>query len=359
MKGKCVSGILFFSLFTLVVCSSLKAMKKTASSTAISEKWKHGMQSVVAEVRTERKKRSIRLGALVEKAQKILEKRVKEENDLWDQLEQTVHRKSELQTPFQEAKKRNEKASTLYNENTAAVTQARAQLDRICNEGVGLKGKLKEAEDEVKNTTKAFNLAGQACETAEKRLKDSFGQDDEKIKTGGIGEFLKDHSSTRSPQKEGSWENRCLPYVGGSGIAWGFDSLCSYLRTTKRFKNSKKFRLLHQSVNDSKKSQVSSFFVSAWGGRVHSFVNKDSGEVYSLKDGLSIGAKNFGGETFNGFVLRCCWDGLATHYREKICDNGFVKFVRNKLPEQVQKFGCLCMLRAIWNFQKSKLPSLQ
>ena len=160
--------------------------------------------------------------------------------------------------------------------------------------------------------------------------------------------------------------SRCMPYGYGIVMTGVIDYLFSCFAKTKRLKKSKYFIWLDQSIKDSKRLQIFSLAAASKSGKFHEVINGNSAAIYSLSDGLPIGATNITEEIANAVGLRWCWHQLTarhfiTCHLEKIGNNKIVKFVY-RLPEPIKKicqnFGRLCAIRILWNLEKSLVDQL-
>ncbi len=337
MKEECVSGILFFSLFTLVVCSDLKAMDE-AVTTVMAAKTLRGAWR---KANTKRK----------EQLTKEFEERIAETekqrdgvaNVLLDSLTEAEAEEKQLQVLLKVAGENKNGIRRRFDRKTAEEKQAIDQLSQISTEKEDLQRELNNTDDKERDTGEKLSKVEKNREDIAKKIETLVSQDD----------------TVGRPRGRGS---RTLTFVYGTGIIMGADHLLSHFGETDETGKNKRLKLLHHAVQDTRDLQMLSGIFAVCGGKWHQTLNGNSDGIISLENGMPIAIKKVFLETINACVLRYCWKRLISDRVKKINANCIVKFART-LPEPIKKVGVIVarsfVIRKLCDFEKSKFRSLK
>jgi len=354
MQEKHVSSILFFLLFIVLVCNNIKAQENSSDnlSSILKSLARQNQQakgrlasceSAFTSLQDQQARGTLNLSkdsvgvtkftGSLDDCQRIIDKInsgltdcQKDASNLEEQLITTSDKLSAFEEIHDQVKKEFDRVATEINKQKSSFEQQQSETrEQYNSERNGL---IKE--------------------------RDNFGQQ--------LDELKKERRQSQDTHTRANERlNRCLPYICGTGIAVGADCTLSCLSKVERLANDEHFKLLHQSVQDTKRLENLSLFFALVGGKPHTTLNSSqiNDDTPDLGLALATGAKNVAGETINAFVLRLGWNKLITHpsiasHLKKIGNYRIVKAVPEPVKQICQSLVRSLVIRKLWDFEKAQ-----
>ncbi len=376
MKKKLVITLLF-SLFTVAICSNLKAAEQTPKRSL----FKRGTQKAALRVQLADTE-----GALADTKGTL--------KDTKGTLKDTKGALADAKEALADAKEALADAKEELNEVTTDFDQYKQNSNNLEQERDSSAKEIQDLQTQIddselkfsssQDNVKKFELMASQFKTQMNGFKDDAGTWEEKH--NALQTEAKDmrkqfvDSSTRLislekankglQQEENTWKeknnalqkeaedmkkqfvdsSRCKPYIGGLALAEGAETLLSYIKSEEGILN-----LLHLATKDSRKLQSISLLATSHDGS-HTFLNRYSTQGIDEKNGmLIVPGRNVGAEVVSSLGLRYIWNRFIAKRMKSNNDNIVVRNAR-KLPKPIktvfkpikvfiQDLACLAIIR--------------